>query len=234
MKPDARCCTREFPNNILAHTTIRNGNYEEASREPGLIKVEGWYDTPTVQHCHIENHMCFASMGGRAHRHLLLHTDPAYRPPRRRAGSRHPLGQGTRRQATVYRRRLRQQAGRCCMSRCAPTSPPSWAAASSSSTARARRRSSTTACATPSTHIISWVRPDGTFAARESSASRTRALTPPTATASSPRGMGAFPQLYPCPNVDGDAYTVFTNRSRRGAMRGYGIPAGHVRGRIAH
>ena len=28
-------------------------------REPGLIKVEGWYDTPTVQHCHIENHGCY-------------------------------------------------------------------------------------------------------------------------------------------------------------------------------
>lgn len=62
MKPDAPLLHEEFPNNILAHTTIRNGNYEEASREPGLIKVEGWYDTPTVQHCHIENHMCFASM----------------------------------------------------------------------------------------------------------------------------------------------------------------------------
>ena len=62
MKPDAPQLHEEFPNNILAHTTIRNGNYEEASREPGLIKVEGWYDTPTVQHCHIENHMCFASM----------------------------------------------------------------------------------------------------------------------------------------------------------------------------
>ena len=38
----------------------------------------------------------------------------------------------------------------------------------SSSTARARRRSSATACATPSaSHIISWVRPDGTFAARK-------------------------------------------------------------------
>ena len=29
-------------------------------KEPGLIKVEGWYDTPTVQHCHNENHVCFA------------------------------------------------------------------------------------------------------------------------------------------------------------------------------
>jgi len=36
--------------------------------------------------------------------------------------------------------------------------------------------------------------------------------------------MGAFPQIYPCPNVEGDAYTVFTNRPAAGAMRGYGIP----------
>ena len=72
MKPDAPRLHEEFPNNILAHTTIRNGNYEEASREPGLIKVEGWYDTPTVQHCHIENHkMCIRD---RPHRALSYHT----------------------------------------------------------------------------------------------------------------------------------------------------------------
>ena len=50
----------DFPNNVLKHTSIRNGNYEEAIKEPGLIKVEGWYDTPTVQHCHIENFICYA------------------------------------------------------------------------------------------------------------------------------------------------------------------------------
>jgi xanthine dehydrogenase molybdenum-binding subunit len=36
--------------------------------------------------------------------------------------------------------------------------------------------------------------------------------------------MNAFPQLYPCDNVECDAYTVFTNRPVAGAMRGYGIP----------
>ena len=49
----------KFPNNILKHTTAAAGNYAEAIKEPGLIKVEGWYETPTVQHCHIENHGCF-------------------------------------------------------------------------------------------------------------------------------------------------------------------------------
>ena len=64
MEPGAPQLHEEYPNNILAHTQIRNGNYEEAIKEPGLIKVEGWYDTPTVQHCHIENHICTAYMEG--------------------------------------------------------------------------------------------------------------------------------------------------------------------------
>mgnify|MGYP002982996578 CR=1 FL=1 len=60
MKDGAPQIHEEYPNNILAHTDIRKGDYEAARQEPGLIKVEGWYDTPTVQHCHIENHGCFA------------------------------------------------------------------------------------------------------------------------------------------------------------------------------
>ena len=35
---------------------MKKGDYQAAIQEPGLIRVEGWYDTPTVQHCHIENH----------------------------------------------------------------------------------------------------------------------------------------------------------------------------------
>ena len=50
MKPDAPQIHENFPGNVLAHTQIRTGDYEAASREPGLLKVEGWYDTPTVQH----------------------------------------------------------------------------------------------------------------------------------------------------------------------------------------
>ena len=36
--------------------------------------------------------------------------------------------------------------------------------------------------------------------------------------------MGSFPQIYPCANFEGDAYTVYTNRPVAGAMRGYGMP----------
>ena len=64
MKEDAPQLHDKYPNNILKHTTISKGNYEEAIKEPGLIKVEGWYSTPTVQHCHIENFICYAEMEG--------------------------------------------------------------------------------------------------------------------------------------------------------------------------
>ncbi len=60
MEPGAPQLHEAYPNNILKHTDMKKGDYQAAIREPGLIKVEGWYETPTVQHCHIENHGCFA------------------------------------------------------------------------------------------------------------------------------------------------------------------------------
>ena len=38
------------------------------------------------------------------------------------------------------------------------------------------------------------------------------------------KAMGSFPQIYPCDNFEGDAWTVYTNRPAAGAMRGYGMP----------
>ena len=53
-----------YENNVLRHTSMEKGNYDEAIKEEGLIKFEGWYDTPTVQHCHMENHICYAYIEG--------------------------------------------------------------------------------------------------------------------------------------------------------------------------
>ena len=47
---------------------------------------------------------------------------------------------------------------------------------------------------------------------------------PRTAIRSSPRPWARSPQIYPCDNFEGDAYTVYTNRPAAGAMRGYGMP----------
>ena len=62
MSDTAPLLHESFPNNILGHSAQSVGNYEEAIKEEGLIKFDNWYDTPTVQHCHIENHVCYASM----------------------------------------------------------------------------------------------------------------------------------------------------------------------------
>ena len=102
MKEDATQLHEGFPGNILAHTGFRNGDYEKAIQEPGLIKVEGWYDTPTVQHCHIENHICFAYM--EAGRVIVTASTQIPHIIRR-------IVQGADHQA-LHRRRLRQQAGR--------------------------------------------------------------------------------------------------------------------------
>ncbi|GHV68264.1 xanthine dehydrogenase molybdenum-binding subunit XdhA [Spirochaetia bacterium] len=52
----------ECPNNILKHTTITDGDFEEAVKEEGLLCFEGIYETPIVQHCHIESVVSFAYM----------------------------------------------------------------------------------------------------------------------------------------------------------------------------
>ncbi len=221
----------EFLNNILAYATIRNGNYEEASREPGLIKVEGWYDTPTVQHCHIENHMCFASV--EAGRIVIYSSTQIPHIVRRVVGqARHPWGK-VRVVKPYIGGGFGNKQDALYEPLCAYLSTVG-AAASSSSTARARRRSSATACATPSARTSSvgaagrHVRPARKiecFSNQGAYASHGHGIVA--------KGMGAFPQLYPCPNVDGDAYTVH-EPPRRGRDARLRHPAGHVRGRIAH
>ena len=73
-------------------------------------------------------------------------------------------------------------------------------------------------------HIISYVRPDGTYAARKFESFSDQGGYASHGHSIAAKGMGCFPQLYPCPNIEADTYTVFTNKAASGAMRGYGIP----------
>ena len=74
------------------------------------------------------------------------------------------------------------------------------------------------------THIISYVRKDGTLVARKFEAFSNQGAYASHGHGIVAKGMGAFPQLYPCDNLECDCWTVFTNRPSAGAMRGYGIP----------
>ncbi|GHV11220.1 xanthine dehydrogenase molybdenum-binding subunit XdhA [Spirochaetia bacterium] len=62
MKEGAVLLHEDCANNILKHTTVEDGNFEEAIKEEGLIKFEGTFETPIVQHCHIETVVSWAYM----------------------------------------------------------------------------------------------------------------------------------------------------------------------------
>lgn len=223
MEPGAPQLHEEYPNNILAHTQIRNGNYEEAIKESGLIKVEGWYDTPTVQHCHIENHICTAYM--EAGRITVTSSTQIPHIVRRVCGQALGIPWGKVRiikpyigggfgnkQDALYEPLCAwlttQVGGRLVKIDCS----------------REETFVSNRVRHAIRTHIISWVRPDGTFAARKIECFSNQGAYASHGHGVVAKGMGAFPQIYPCPNVEGDAWSVFTNKPAAGAMRGYGIP----------
>ncbi len=222
MKDGAPQLHERFPNNILGKGQIRKGNYEEAIKEPGLIKVEGWYDTPTVQHCHIENGICYAYM--EADKVMVVTSTQIPHIVRRVVGQALGLPWGSVRvvkpyigggfgnkQDVLYEplvAYVAQQLGRPVM--------------------LDTTREETFVCNRVRhairSHIISWVRPDGTFAARKLESFSNQGAYASHGHSIAAKGMGAFPQLYPCDHVEADAYTVFTNKPVAGAMRGYGIP----------
>lgn len=223
MKDGAPQLHKEYPNNILKHTAIRQGNYEEAIKEPGLTKVEGWYETPTVQHCHIENFICTAQMEG--DRITVVASTQIPHIVRRVVGQALGIEWGKIRvikpyigggfgnkQDVLYEPLcawLSMQLGGHLIKLDIPREDTFV-----SNRVRHAIRS----------HIISWVRPDGTFAARKLEAFSDQGAYASHGHSIAAKGAGAFPQLYPCENVEVDAYTVFTNKSVAGAMRGYGIP----------
>ena len=223
MEPGAPQLHEKFPNNILKHTTAAAGNYAEAIKESGLIKVEGWYETPTVQHCHIENHGCFCyEENGR-----LVVTSSTQIPHiiRRVVGQalgrpwgdirviKPYIGGGFgNKQDALYEPLCAwcctQVGGRCVKLDCS----------------REETFVSNRVRHAIRTHIISWLRKDGTIAAKKVECFSNQGSYASHGHSIVAKALGSFNQHYPCPNFEGDAYTVFTNRPAAGAMRGYGMP----------
>lgn len=223
MKDGAPQLHEEFPNNILKHTSIRKGNYEEAIKEPGLICFDNWYETPVVQHCHIENFICYASEeNGRI---TVVSSTQIPHIVRRVVGQALGIPWGKVRIVKPY-------IGGGFGNKQDVLYEPLCAYLSTLVGGRLVKldvsREETFVCNRTRhairSHIVSWVRPDGTFAARKLECFSNQGAYASHGHSIVAKGMGAFPQLYPCDNVECDSYTVFTNRPVAGAMRGYGIP----------
>jgi len=223
MEPGAPQVQEGFPGNILAHTTIRNGDYARAIQEPGLVKVEGWYDTPTVQHCHIENHVCYAYE--EAGKMVVVASTQIPHITKRVVAQALGLPWGSVRLIKPYiGGGFGNKQDALYEPLCAWCSQMVGGRTVKLDCSREETFVSNRVRHAIRTHIVSWVRPDGTFAARKIECFSNQGGYASHGHGVCAKGMGAFPQLYPCPNVEGDAWTVYTNRPSAGAMRGYGIP----------
>ncbi len=213
----------EFPDNILKHTSIRKGSYEDAIREPGLLKIEGWYDTPIVQHCHIENHICFASQ--ESGKLVVVSSTQIPHIVRRVVGQALGMPWGNVRIVKPYiGGGFGNKQDALYEPLCAYLCTQVGGRLVKLDVSREETFVSNRVRHAIRSHIISWVRPDGTFAARKLECFSNQGAYASHGHGVVAKGMGAFPQLYPCDNVECDAYSVFTNLPAAGAMRGYGIP----------
>lgn len=223
MEPDAPQIHEEFPGNVLKHSTNIRGDYAEAIKEPGLICVDKWYNTAAVQHCHIENHIAYAYED--AGKIVVVSSTQIPHIVRRTVGQALGVDWGKIRiikpyigggfgnkQDTLYE----PLAAWLCMQvggRLVKLDIPREDTFISNRIRHAERF-----------HFISWLRPDGTLVARKVDLFSNQGAYASHGHSIAAKGLNAFPQLYPCPNFEGNAYTVYTNRSTAGAMRGYGMP----------
>ena len=223
MKDGAPQIHEKYKNNVLAHTQIHKGNYEEAIKEPGLIKIDKWYNTQTVQHCHIENFICYAwEEGGR-----INVTSSTQIPHITRRCVAQALGVDWGR-VRVVKPYIGGGFGNKQDALYEPLC--AWL------TTQVGGRLVKLDCQREETfannrvrhairyHFISWVKPDGTLVARKVECFSNQGAYASHGHAICAKGLGSFPQLYPCENFEGDGWTVFTNRQVGGAMRGYGMP----------
>ncbi len=223
MEPEAPQLHEAFPGNVLGHSSIRTGSIDEAIKEPGLIRVEGWYDTPTVQHCHIENHNCWAYMeGGRV---TVVTSTQIPHIVRRIVGQALGRPWGDVRIIKPYigggfgNKQDALYEPLCAWLTTMLGGRPVHIECTREETFHCNRVRHAIR-----SHIISWVRPDGTFAARKLECWSNQGAYASHGHGIAAKGMNSFPQIYPCENLECDAWTVFTNLPPAGAMRGYGIP----------
>lgn len=223
MKDGAPQIHDNYKSNILKHTSITKGNYEQAIKEEGLIKIENWYETPIVQHCHIENFICFAEMvNGRI---KIVTSTQIPHIVRRVVGQALKIGWGKIQVIKPY-------IGGGFGNKQDVLYEPLCAWLSMKLNGHLVKidvsREETFVCNRVRhaiySHITSWVRKDGTFVARKLEAFSDQGAYASHGHSICAKGIGAFPQLYPCENIQCDGYTVFTNKPVAGAMRGYGIP----------
>lgn len=209
--------------NILAQSSFSKGNFEEAIQEPGLLRFEGWYETPIVQHCHIENHICYSYE--EAGKQVVVSSTQIPHIVRRVVGQALGLSWGQIRIVKPY-------IGGGFGNKQDALYEPLVAWISRQLGGRLVKydmtREETFACTrvrhSIKYHLISYVRPDGTFAARWMEGFSNQGAYASHGHSIVAKSQSGFSQLYQADAIEAKVYTVYTNTATAGAMRGYGMP----------
>ncbi|MBR0090264.1 MAG: xanthine dehydrogenase molybdenum-binding subunit XdhA [Lachnospiraceae bacterium] len=211
------------PDNILKHTDRRIGDYGKTIKKKGLLKVEGWYEVPVVQHCHIENHGCFAY--GENGRLVVVSSTQIPHIVRRVVGQaldrpwadihviKPYIGGGFGNKQDILYEPL-----------CAWCSEMTGGRPVRIDCSREETFASNRVRHAMRFHITTWLEKDGSLAARKVEIFSDQGAYASHGHSVTAKAMGSFHQHYPCPNMECDSYTVFTNKPAAGAMRGYGMP----------
>ncbi|MDR2133642.1 MAG: xanthine dehydrogenase molybdenum-binding subunit XdhA [Treponema sp.] len=224
MKEGAPLLHGECPNNILKHTTVEDGNFEEAVKEEGLIFFEGVYETPIVQHCHIETAVSWAYMeSGRIVvvastqiPHIIRRiVAQALGIPWGRVRIIKPyIGGGFgNKQDSLYEP---LNAFLCTQVGGRPVKLE---------LSREELFSGTRVRHGEKIHLKTWLRPDGRLVARSYTAFSNQGAYGSHGHGIAAKGTNVFRQLYRDEKARRlDISTVYTNTATAGAMRGYGTP----------
>ncbi|MDL2258711.1 xanthine dehydrogenase molybdenum-binding subunit XdhA [Eubacteriales bacterium OttesenSCG-928-K08] len=224
MKEGASQLHDEYPNNILKHSGFEDGDFEEAIKEEGLIRVEGTYETPIVQHCHIEPPVSYCYMENG--RYVVVASTQIPHIVRRVVGQALGISWGKVRVVKPYigggfgnkqdvlyeplNAYMCQQVGGRLVKLEISREETFYAT---------RVRHAMTF------NIVSYVRPSGRIVASQCKVVSNQGAYASHGHSVVSKSMTSFRQLYnyekAC-KVEG--YTVYTNTAAAGAMRGYGTP----------
>ena len=212
----------EKKDNILARSNYFIGDVEKGFQEADTI-VRKSYKTPIVQHCHIENPTSFAYMeNGRV---VVVSSTQIPHIVRRVIGQALGIPWGRVRVIKPYigggfgnKQDVLYEPLNAFLTMAVGGRP-----------VRLEVSREETFCNTRSRHAIEYelaagVDKDGYLVAKDMLAISNQGAYASHGHAIAANGLTAWRLQYSCPNIRGEAYTVYTNTPVAGAMRAYGIP----------
>lgn len=212
----------EHPDNILASSRYEIGDVEEALSQADFV-LRKRYETPMVQHCHIENPVSFAYMD--KDRVVVVASTQIPHIMRRVIGQALGISWGRVRVIKPYvgggfgnKQDVLYEPLNAFLTMAVGGRPVKLELSREETFANTRSR-----------HRIYYelavgVDREGLLVAKDMRAVCNQGAYASHGHAIAANGLTAWRLQYACPNIRGEAYTVYTNTPTSGAMRAYGIP----------